>query len=272
MKRICTLIGLSMLIAAGPSATTNQPASQQASPPAEQNDTLPFIDNSKVLITRVGGSARGFTTQPAVFLLVSAKPGRTVSARPTIYWYLTGETESDVDLVITEPNQIKPFHRVPISGKTEKGMHATSLADAPQDLKIGTLYKVTITVHDNPDDPSVDPFSIGFIERIEPPASLRQDSGQNSPANYAQAGLWYDALDSLCQAIERDPKNPHLRNQRLSLLRQEHVFLTFSPPQRYLSIPGVADARARAAQRETLLLDEIAQQDRGEIRLTVDKH
>jgi len=37
---------------------------------------------------------------------------------------------------------------------------------------------------------------------------------------YAQAGIWYDAFESVSNAIEAHPDDPSLRAQRASLLQQ----------------------------------------------------
>jgi hypothetical protein len=39
-------------------------------------------------------------------------------------------------------------------------------------------------------------------------------------ASYAASGVWYDAVDALSQAIQRNPADRRLRRQRSSLLEQ----------------------------------------------------
>jgi hypothetical protein len=261
------MLGLRVGFAAGeaPPASTAPPAvSSKPAAPDEQSDVLNFRDDTASSTTRLGGGARGKESETNVFLLVSAKPGRTISSRPTIYWYLTADTESDVDLVISRPGDASPTYRIRHTGKIAKGLQAFSLAEASQELKIGVQYKVTVTVWENADDPSVNPFSAGFIERVAPPPELGDSGKEYTPSEYSAAGLWYDALDSLARRIEKDPANSHLRNQRLSLLRQQQIFLTFAPEKRYAAITGVVEAQAAAKAREQKLLAGLAATDKRE--------
>ena len=41
-----------------------------------------------------------------------------------------------------------------------------------------------------------------------------------SYAPYALSGIWYDAMDELLVAIDKDPRNKRLRLQRSALLEQ----------------------------------------------------
>jgi hypothetical protein len=64
----------------------------------------------------------------------------------------------------------------------------------------------------------------GVIERVEPPAGLREKLAQvprdEYPFAYAAAGLWYDALDSISDLIEARPSDAQLKKQRAALLTQ----------------------------------------------------
>ena len=62
-----------------------------------------------------------------------------------------------------------------------------------------------------------DILSAGYIARVDEPA-LR---GRTPTAIvYAELGLWYDALESLSDAVAAAPDNSELRAQLNSLLRQ----------------------------------------------------
>lgn len=247
----------------GATVPTTQPAAAD-----NQSDVLTFREDKASAAGRLGGGARGEGDGPEVFLLVSARLGRTVSARPTIYWYLTEDTEADLDLVIAEPAASQPLFRKRYQGHFEKGLHDFSLAEASEDLKPGVRYQVTVTIQQDPADPSVNPFSTGLIERVAPPASLAAAGQAPTASEYCQEGLWYDALEALTRAIAREPANPHLRHQRLGLLRQQQVFLSFAPDKKWATLPGIPQAQARAKQRETQLLDSLAAEDAREIGLS----
>ena len=64
----------------------------------------------------------------------------------------------------------------------------------------------------------------GVIKRITPPGDLANRVAQMSDleraAAYGQAGIWYDAFESVSNAIEAHPDDASLRAQRASLLQQ----------------------------------------------------
>ena len=76
----------------------------------------------------------------------------------------------------------------------------------------------------DPENRSKDMVAKGIIKRIKPPADLaatseKADDLERAEA-YAQAGIWYDALDAISNAIEAHPDDASLREQRASLLKQ----------------------------------------------------
>jgi hypothetical protein len=64
----------------------------------------------------------------------------------------------------------------------------------------------------------------GNLKRIEPSKELAQELAAAKPADlpaiYAQAGIWYDALDAISNEIDANPKDSSLRHQRADLLKQ----------------------------------------------------
>jgi hypothetical protein len=52
------------------------------------------------------------------------------------------------------------------------------------------------------------------------PAQLKQASPAQMPALYAEAGIWYDAIDQLSKQISADQSNRQLRERRAALLEQ----------------------------------------------------
>ena len=76
----------------------------------------------------------------------------------------------------------------------------------------------------DPENRSKDVVAKGIIKRIKPPADLAATSEEADDLEravaYAQAGIWYDALDAISNAIEKHPEDTSLREQRASLLKQ----------------------------------------------------
>ena len=71
---------------------------------------------------------------------------------------------------------------------------------------------------------SKDVIAKGVIKRISAPGDLdkrvENASDTEKAAVYAEAGVWYDALEAISNAIDAHPDDASLREQRASLLKQ----------------------------------------------------
>jgi hypothetical protein len=85
-------------------------------------------------------------------------------------------------------------------------------------LEPGVVYPWSVAlIGDDGYQPDVR-VSVGYIRRVaqgEGLAGARVDG-----AAYARAGLWYDAVASIGDAIDESPSDARLREQRNALLRQ----------------------------------------------------
>jgi hypothetical protein len=76
----------------------------------------------------------------------------------------------------------------------------------------------------DPSQRSYDIISGGEIERVaqtsDLASQLRSVGTQATPQAYAEAGIWYDALDGLSSQIGDRPNDAGLRQQRAALLAQ----------------------------------------------------
>jgi hypothetical protein len=99
------------------------------------------------------------------------------------------------------------------------------LADHAVTLQPNLEYQWFVRVIPNPDQRLYDRVVGGGIQRLESPAELDAKlaaAQQEGDAHYvlAEAGIWYDALDSLSLQIEAAPENENLRAQRAALFDQ----------------------------------------------------
>jgi hypothetical protein len=92
-----------------------------------------------------------------------------------------------------------------------------------------------------PDDArrSRDVLAGGIVQRVEPTVDLGERVArapkEQLPQVYAEAGLWYDALDALSAVIERAPGDVALVKQRAGFLAQAglpQIAQEDSPPVR----------------------------------------
>lgn len=175
---------------------------------------------------RVGGGTRGTGAGPAVTLEVLAPEhaGLTVSAQPTLYWFVSERIESDAELTIVDDTSVDPLLELKLTSPIEPGIHAVSLAEHGVKLKTGVPYQWFVAVVVDPSQRSYDVIAGGEIERVAQPSDLAsqvQSAGtQGAPRVYAEAGIWYDALEKLSMQIGDRPGDAGLRQQRAALLDQ----------------------------------------------------
>jgi len=129
--------------------------------------------------------------------------GRTISQHPTFAWFVPGDSTS-------KPMQFTIYEWVP--GGKPKEVRKMSLQSSPGIMKLspfsenepglqsGKEYSWQVVIHCDPDNPSGALVSEASIEVVEmsPAVQSKLNKAVNSAekANiYAQAGLWYNALD-----------------------------------------------------------------------------
>ena len=89
-------------------------------------------------------------------------------------------------------------------------------------LALNTDYQWSVTAVTS-DNPSEDIVSSGMIRRVRgrgPTVLASFQLTPDAPADYAEAGLWYDALQALSEQIRMRSNDINLRRQRGNLLNQ----------------------------------------------------
>jgi hypothetical protein len=180
-------------------------------------------------LTRVGGGSRGVGTAAlAVNVLAPSDTGLTTQEKPTIYWFASQPIDKPVELTITSTASLQeaatPLLEITLKPPVAKGIHALRLADHGIALKPGVEYQWFVAVVNNPAQRSHDVLAGGTI-KLAPDAAavqarIQQASQAQRAAVYAEAGIWYDAIDQLSTQISADRANRQLREQRAALLEQ----------------------------------------------------
>ena len=175
---------------------------------------------------RIGGGTRGAADGPSVTLEVLAPDhaGLTVSAQPTLYWFVSQRIETDAKLTIVDDTSVDPLLELKLTPPIEPGIHALSLEEHGIQLAPNVPYQWFVAVVVDPSQRSYDVIAGGEIERVaqtsELASQLRSVGTQETPQAYAEAGIWYDALDGLSTQIGNSPNDAGLRQQRAALLDQ----------------------------------------------------
>jgi hypothetical protein len=150
--------------------------------------------------------------------------GLTSAAQPTLYWYASEAVSAPLEFTLLAADAEKPMVERRLPAVTAGGIQPLPLASLGATLKPGTEYQWFISAVSNPTQRSRDVTAGGTIRRADADGELRAKLGaadeRSAPLIYAQAGYFYDAIDSLSRLIARNPGDTGLRAQRAALLEQ----------------------------------------------------
>jgi hypothetical protein len=149
--------------------------------------------------------------------------GQTVSAQPSLFWYIDGSPSRGRQLVFTliDEESIDPLVEVKLAAPERSGIWRIRLADHAARLAPGAEYQWSVALIADPAHRAKDIVSSGYIRRVAAPEEL--ELGQPGVDTYADLGLWYDALESISDSIDAAPADPVLRGQRNALLSQARL-------------------------------------------------
>lgn len=243
----CCLIAAAVLVgvfsfipvSAQEAPTSSPPAASPATaPPAtptRKPSGLPKLNYSKppgatgVPTDRQKGGTRGGGDGVATIYVLAPSDhvSLTTQAQPKLFWYQGQPSKTAFELTLIEPKKARPL----LSFKDDKpqpaGIRALSLAQAGVTLTPGVTYQWHVALIPDPENRSKDVIATGYIKRIEAPADLSSKTTSaplaERAAHFAQAGLWYDALQAISTAMAAEPKNTELRKLRGSLLDQARL-------------------------------------------------
>jgi hypothetical protein len=159
-----------------------------------------------------GGTTRGCSGEgmPLTVLASQNSVGQTISRHPTFAWFVPPDSASkSMQFTIYEwvPGG-KPKEVRKMSLQSSPGiMKLSPFSDNEQGLQPGKEYSWQVVIHCDPDNPSGDLVGEASIEVVEMPLTVQTklNKAVNSveKANiYAQAGLWYSALDEALKLAE----------------------------------------------------------------------
>jgi hypothetical protein len=171
----------------------------------------------------IGGGTRG-TRTAVIFLSVLAPDhvGLTTREQPTLYWYLSEPTTRRIEFSLTDDRHPEPLVAATLPQSAESKIRRIRLADYKVRLEPGVRYEWSVALVTDPERRARDTITTGAIERSPAPASLvaeLRDSSNDATFVYAEAGIWYDALDVVSEAIAARPSDALLA-QRAALLEQ----------------------------------------------------
>ena len=174
--------------------------------------------------TRVSGGARGEAVDAVLITLVPNHVALTTQSQPSLFWFQSKPAKAKFELTVVEPKKPKPLLSLTAAEADKPGIHRVKLAKYKVELQPDVAYEWSVAIVPDAENRSRDVIAKGVIKRINPPGDLANRVAQmgdlERAAAYAQAGIWYDAFESVSNAIEADPGNASLHAQRASLLQQ----------------------------------------------------
>jgi hypothetical protein len=224
-----TLVSLAGLILLGP--VWCGVLAQQANPQPEQREATQKAPIYKPPLRgapggRVGGGTRG-TSGRDIFVLSVLAPdhtGLTMQEQPSLFWFISSDTSLPVELTIIDPNATEPLLETRIASPVKRGVHRVRLADYGVRLAAGVPYQWSVAVVPDPARRSRDILASGTVERMKPASGLERQPAGAGKADlvswYAEAGIWYDALEAVSDLIESAPGDAVPRQYRAALLTQ----------------------------------------------------
>jgi hypothetical protein len=202
------------------SSTTNAPVMAQQAPPASIM-YVPPVQGAPG--GRVGAATRGMGQRhPDLWALCPDHTGLTAQEQPILYWYASQPLKTPVDIRLVEPGASHPHFEARLVPPVDAGFQSINLSDYGIRLAPEVPYQWFVSLMGI--EPGKEVTIGGTIMRVplEGPlsAELVRAEKLEVPRLYAKAGLWYDAVSTITDLIQADPRNAGLSAQRLSLFDQ----------------------------------------------------
>ncbi len=156
---------------------------------------------------RVGGGVRGGCSVTSPQTLTAVVPenayGQTLDEYPTFWFYLPEmEAEAAEFMLLDESGE--SVYEIEFEVTGESGIIQVEIPahSGVPPLAVGESYEWSLAMVCDRLDRSGDLFVVGSVERVAPDANLEQAlaaSPMDQSTVYAQAGLWYEAIEALVE-------------------------------------------------------------------------
>ncbi|MFP8876726.1 MAG: DUF928 domain-containing protein [Myxococcota bacterium] len=166
---------------------------------------------------RVAGGVRGTTALPTPMALVPEHVALTTRHAPSLFWHIDAGVPEGTRLFFTliEEDEGLPLVETELPLPAKAGIQRVLLADHSIELDPEVTYEWSISLVPDLQHRAADVVATGYIQRV-----ARPGGGYSNAQAYAAAGIWYDALEALSDAVDASPEADGPRAQRRSLLRQ----------------------------------------------------
>lgn len=173
--------------------------------------------------TNIATIRRSVVAGPTPLALAPGHVGLTISASPSLFWHIDSVPTQGVAVVFTirDDTSIDPLAEITLPSFSRAGIQRLRLVEHAIKLEPNVEYMWSIALVADADQPSKDIISSGFIRRVSRPKALSTESRDG--LEFAQAGIWYDALEALSDDVDEHPNDRRARFLRSSLLREQKL-------------------------------------------------
>ena len=180
--------------------------------------------NGAPAVRGTGGTRGGVGELATLYVLAPEHEALTTQSQPALFWFQSAPAKADFELTLTEPKKPRPLLSLKGGNEQKAGIHSVSLSRQKITLEPNLSYRWSVALIPDSKSRSKDIIATGGIRHVQAPAGLMEKIEKAPQAEraaiYAEAGFWYDALQSVSLAIAADPKNAALHKMRASLLEQ----------------------------------------------------
>jgi hypothetical protein len=165
------------------------------------------------------------TDEDLVALRPIPDPALTVSGYPTIFVSLPQTSAKEAEFFLKEGDKDEMLYETTVTLPSNSGIVSVSLPDngTLPALEVGKTYHWYFLMICNPQDRAGDLAVDGQIQRVEPSpnlvAELKNAPPRDRAALYAEAGFWYDAINSIAQLRRSSPNDRAIAADWAELLK-----------------------------------------------------
>ena len=161
---------------------------------------------------RVGGASRGAgklaATLPSIELIAPLDhTGETVTATPTLYFYVSQPVALPTQFTISAPLRPAPLLEATFASPPARGLYPLRLADYHVQLEPGVVYTWSVSAIVDTKRWSRNVVASATILRVPTEAAAEaamRAPGPSRAAALAGAGLWYDAVAAAADSQNLD--------------------------------------------------------------------
>lgn len=161
---------------------------------------------------------------PVISVLAPDHVGVTLQEKPVLYWFAPTKQNQPYEFVLIADGAEVPAVETRLPEPARPGIQQIRLSDYNVKLASGERYHWSVALILDPDEPSGNIVATGIIERADRDKldlPLPHDIAKaDAVRRYAEAGLWYDAIEALSDLIQSNQADGEWLRQRASLLEQ----------------------------------------------------